>query len=155
MLASTTVQLWDVLRHRGLAGALWHAGQHISTHHQSKRKVDDCKVSLDCLKWELINASKAKQTNLIERAVKGRKYQGGEYIWGKYCISLSFTACENFSTVQILTNLPGNYGSKEILTCNFSNLTVLFFPPCFWCFYLHTMKLKSGQNSTDIFLDSI
>lgn len=62
----------------------------------------------------------------------------------------------NCSTGKIPKNFPGNYGSKEILTCNFSNLTVVFFPPCFWCFYLRTMKLKSGQNSTDnIFLDSI
>lgn len=63
MLASTSVQLWDALRHSELAGVLRHAGQHISTHHQSKRKVDHCQMSLDCLKWELINALKAKQTN--------------------------------------------------------------------------------------------
>lgn len=94
MLASTSVQLWDALRHSGLAGALWHAGQHISTPHQSKRQVDHCKVSLDCSKWELINASKAKQTSTMEVVVKGKKYQGAEYLWGKYCISLSFIAWE-------------------------------------------------------------
>lgn len=106
MLASTTVQLWDALRQCGLAGALWHAGQHISTHHRSKRKVDDCKVSLGCLKWEFINASKAKQTNTMERAVKGRKYQGGKYIWGKYCIFLSFTACEKLQYRENPQKLP-------------------------------------------------
>lgn len=106
MLASTSVQLWDALKHSGLAGVLWHAGQHITTHQQSKRKLDHCQVSLDCLKWELTNASKAKQTHTMEMAVEGKKYQGGKYLWGKYCISLSFTAWEKLQYNATLQKLP-------------------------------------------------
>lgn len=59
-----------------------------------QKESGSLQVSLDCIKWELKTASKAKQTNTMETAVKGKKCQGSEHLWGKYCISLSFTAWE-------------------------------------------------------------
>lgn len=88
-LASTSVQPWDALRHRAVACRTTH--QHSPP---EQKESGSLQVSLDCMKWELKPASKAKQTNTMETAVKGKKCQGSRHLWGKYCISLSFTAWE-------------------------------------------------------------
>lgn len=108
-LASPSVQLWDALRHRGLAVARRTAHQHSTP---GQKEHGSLQVTLDCMKKGLITASKAKQTNTMETAVKGKKYHSGEYLWGKSvqrnkdCISLSFTACEKLQYNATPQNLP-------------------------------------------------